>query len=172
MKIYEFVNRSRNSLGVTEAAIHTKIFIKTVLPNQGQNPKPWLRASFTLCHEILLCLSSFISLKIFITYSLWQHINTLLFWTHFSVLLLFFFFPSYLFSLWILPRVPQNQATTMILFKVPALDHCATLNLPISSFCIVMNVLWGQKTWFRSSSVSSYLILDKLLKLCSNFLIF
>lgn len=167
MKIYEFVNRSRNSLGVSEAAIHKKSIYKDSSSKPRTEPKAMVEGPLSL----RAMKSSFVfhlsfHWKIFIAYSLWLHINTLLFWTHFSVFLLFFF-PSLSFFSLNPAQSPSKSCHHNDINRVPALDHCANLNLPISSFFIVMNILWGQKTWFRSSSVSSYLILDKLLSCVS-----
>lgn len=151
---------------------HTKknIYKDTVLPNQGQNPKPWLRALF---HSMpwnppLSFIFHFIE-----KYLLHTHCDSILIHSCFELISLcsfILFFPSF-FSL-NPAQSPSKSCHHNDTNRVPALDHCATLHLPIFSFFIVMNVPWGQKTWFWSSSVSSYFILDKLLKLCSNFFIF
>ena len=144
-----------------------KVFIKTVLPNQGQNPKPWLRA---LCHSVpwnppLSFIFHFIE-----KYLLHTHCDCILIHSCFELISLSFFysfFPSLSFFSLNPAQSPSKSCHHNDINRVPALDHCANLNLPISSFFIVMNILWGQKTWFRSSSVSSYLILDKLLSCVS-----
>lgn len=142
MKIYKFVNRSRNSLRVSKAAIHKNVyslsvqFFYTKAMVKSPLSLPAIKFSFVSVFHI-----SFHSKSIYCTLPVTAYILVL---NSFLNLSLFYSFSSFSSFFFLIPEAcPESpkihNVTTMMLLGSQPLTT-------VSSFIMVMCVLWGQKS--------------------------